>query len=154
MPKRKQPPKSDPKLSKKPKKPKPKPKKFKLEFSKNELAEMELPLRWHHVEKRIQIFLDKSSDFYVMRLFDKHGEVAYQHGVSYHDLQAHKNIPRDLFKHVSDQLHYGGHSIDVGSLTPQDVARVEDQMFIIAKLAKESDTIDLPSEIMNALIDS
>lgn len=101
---------------------------------------------WKRVHMRIHPYLDRTSDFWRVKLTGRNDNVLLDFAVSYHSRLAHRSFYKDFLGYLSDNLH----SVNLSLLGDRQVDALRNSLYGLVALCKDP-ALSLPGHVVEEL---
>lgn len=101
---------------------------------------------WKRVHTRIRPYLDRTTDWWRIKLVGRNDKVLLDFGASYHSRLAHRSFYKDFLSYLSDHLY----SVDLSALSTKQVDDLCDNLYGFVALCKAPE-LSLPGHVVEEL---
>lgn len=101
---------------------------------------------WKRVHMRIHPYLDRTSDWWRVKLTGRNDKVLLDFVVSYHSTLAHRSFYKDFLWYLKDHLW----SVDRFALSPRELDELYNSLLGLTALCKEP-ALSLPGHVVEEL---
>lgn len=103
---------------------------------------------WTRVHKRIHVYLDRTSDWWRVKLTGRNDKVLLDFVVSYHSRLARRSFYKDFLRYLEDHLY----SVDRSALSNREVDDLHDSLLGLVACCKEP-VLSLPAHVVEELFE-
>ena len=101
---------------------------------------------WKRVHMRIHPYLDRTSDFWRVKLTGRNDRVLLDFAVSYHSRLAHRSLYKDFLDYLSANLH----SVNLSLLGDRQADALKNSLYGLVALCKDP-ALSLPGHVVEEL---